>query len=83
MKSEYSQLSYEAHECVDSIPELNQMVFAVQELGMFELHYLVYISLIKSYFVLAHNSSCFECMIQIIIMGETIFLQLSNVKISK
>ncbi|KAI4328116.1 hypothetical protein L6164_020499 [Bauhinia variegata] len=32
MKSEHSQLSHEAHECVDSIPELNKMVFAVQEL---------------------------------------------------
>ncbi|KAG5059177.1 hypothetical protein JHK87_000206 [Glycine soja] len=32
MKSDYSKLSFEAHECVDSIPELNKMVFAVQEL---------------------------------------------------
>ncbi|PNY08584.1 geminivirus rep-interacting motor [Trifolium pratense] len=32
MKSEQSRLSLEAHECVDSIPELNEMVFAVQEL---------------------------------------------------
>ncbi|CAJ1931207.1 unnamed protein product [Sphenostylis stenocarpa] len=32
MKSDYSKLSLEAHECVDSIPELNKMVFAVQEL---------------------------------------------------
>ncbi|TKY69978.1 Kinesin-4 protein [Spatholobus suberectus] len=32
MKSDYSKLSFEAHECVDSIPELNNMVFAVQEL---------------------------------------------------
>lgn len=32
MKSEHAQLSCEAHECVDSIPELNKMVFAVQEL---------------------------------------------------
>ncbi|XP_019422125.1 PREDICTED: kinesin-like protein KIN-14R isoform X2 [Lupinus angustifolius] len=32
MKSDYCQLSFEAHECVDSIPELNKMVFAVQEL---------------------------------------------------
>ncbi|KAK7309590.1 hypothetical protein RJT34_06443 [Clitoria ternatea] len=32
MKSDYSRLSCEAHECVDSIPELNKMVFAVQEL---------------------------------------------------
>jgi len=34
MKSDYSNLSFEAHECVDSIPELNKMVFAVQDLGM-------------------------------------------------
>ncbi|XLT45483.1 hypothetical protein HN873_038087 [Arachis hypogaea] len=32
MKSDYCQLSLEAHECVDSIPELNKMVFAIQEL---------------------------------------------------
>ncbi|XP_020217268.1 kinesin-like protein KIN-14R isoform X2 [Cajanus cajan] len=32
MKSDYSKLSFEAHECVDSIPELNKMVFAVHEL---------------------------------------------------
>ncbi|XP_024639990.1 kinesin-like protein KIN-14R isoform X2 [Medicago truncatula] len=32
MKSEQSRLSFEAHECVDSIPELNKMVYAVQEL---------------------------------------------------
>ncbi|XP_061343234.1 kinesin-like protein KIN-14R [Gastrolobium bilobum] len=32
MKSDCIQLSFEAHECVDSIPELNKMVFAVQEL---------------------------------------------------
>ncbi|WJX56666.1 hypothetical protein P8452_42306 [Trifolium repens] len=32
MRSEQSRLSFEAHECVDSIPELNKMVFAVQEL---------------------------------------------------
>ncbi|XP_027911627.1 kinesin-like protein KIN-14R isoform X2 [Vigna unguiculata] len=32
MKSDYLKLSFEAHECVDSIPELNNMVFAVQEL---------------------------------------------------
>lgn len=34
MKEEYLQLSHEAHECADSIPDLNKMVFAVQELGM-------------------------------------------------
>ncbi|XLR21708.1 hypothetical protein S83_049608 [Arachis hypogaea] len=32
MKSDYCQLSLEAHECVDSIPKLNKMVFAIQEL---------------------------------------------------
>ncbi len=36
MKREHSQLSHEAHECVDSIPELNNMVSGVQALGMFE-----------------------------------------------
>lgn len=33
MKQEHSQLSLEAHECVDSIPDLNKMVSAVQSLG--------------------------------------------------
>ncbi|KAF6165546.1 hypothetical protein GIB67_006436 [Kingdonia uniflora] len=32
MKREQSQLSREAHECADSVPDLNKMVFAVQEL---------------------------------------------------
>ncbi|XP_057783910.1 kinesin-like protein KIN-14R [Salvia miltiorrhiza] len=32
MKQEHSELSREAHECVDSIPDLNKMVFAVQAL---------------------------------------------------
>ncbi|KAI5436109.1 variant 2, Kinesin-like protein KIN-14R [Lathyrus oleraceus] len=32
MKSDQAQLSLEAHDCVDSIPGLNKMVFAVQEL---------------------------------------------------
>ncbi|KAF8411339.1 hypothetical protein HHK36_003886 [Tetracentron sinense] len=32
MKEEHSQLSREAHECADSVPELNKMVFAVQAL---------------------------------------------------
>ncbi|XP_023887362.2 kinesin-like protein KIN-14R [Quercus suber] len=32
MKAEHSQLSFEAHDCADSIPELNKMVFAVREL---------------------------------------------------
>ncbi|KAK6125845.1 hypothetical protein DH2020_040413 [Rehmannia glutinosa] len=32
MKREHSQLSREAHECVDSIPDLHKMVFAVQTL---------------------------------------------------
>lgn len=35
MKQEHSQLSQEAHECVDSIPELNKMVTGVQALGRF------------------------------------------------
>ncbi|KAG5534331.1 hypothetical protein RHGRI_022456 [Rhododendron griersonianum] len=33
MKEEHAQLSREAHECADSIPDLNKMVFAVQSLG--------------------------------------------------
>ncbi|KAK1554713.1 hypothetical protein Q3G72_016253 [Acer saccharum] len=33
MKEEQCQLSCEAHECVDSIPELNKMVYVVQALG--------------------------------------------------
>ncbi|KAH9664283.1 kinesin-like protein KIN-14R [Citrus sinensis] len=33
MKKEHSQLSREAHECADSIPELNKMVIGVQALG--------------------------------------------------
>ncbi|KAJ8557432.1 hypothetical protein K7X08_003057 [Anisodus acutangulus] len=32
MKQEHAQLSCEAHECADSIPNLNKMVFAVQSL---------------------------------------------------
>ncbi|KAK2659962.1 hypothetical protein Ddye_006495 [Dipteronia dyeriana] len=32
MKEEQCQLSCEAHECIDSIPELNKMVYAVQAL---------------------------------------------------
>ncbi|KAF7139372.1 hypothetical protein RHSIM_Rhsim07G0213200 [Rhododendron simsii] len=32
MKEEHSQLSHEAHECVDSIPDLNKMIMAVQAL---------------------------------------------------
>ncbi|PON40942.1 Kinesin-like protein [Parasponia andersonii] len=32
MKKEHFQLSREAHECADSIPDLNKMVFAVQAL---------------------------------------------------
>ncbi|KAK9284924.1 hypothetical protein L1049_024105 [Liquidambar formosana] len=32
IKEEHSQLSREAHECADSIPELNKMVYAVQTL---------------------------------------------------
>ena len=37
MKHDHSQLSREAHECADSIPELNQMVFSIQALGNFKL----------------------------------------------
>ncbi|KAB1211060.1 Kinesin-4 [Morella rubra] len=33
MKREHFQLSFEAHDCADSIPELNKMVSAVQALG--------------------------------------------------
>ncbi|XP_058069432.1 kinesin-like protein KIN-14R [Magnolia sinica] len=32
MKREHAQLSQEAHDCADSVPELNKMVFAVQSL---------------------------------------------------
>ncbi|XP_077233526.1 di-glucose binding protein with Kinesin motor domain-containing protein isoform X2 [Tasmannia lanceolata] len=32
MKQEHSQLSREAHDCADSIPQLNKMIFAVQAL---------------------------------------------------
>lgn len=32
MKQEQSQLSHAAHDCADSVPELNKMVFAVQAL---------------------------------------------------
>lgn len=35
MKQEHSELSREAHECADSIPDLSKMVFAVQSLGTF------------------------------------------------
>lgn len=35
MKVEHCQLACKAHECSDSIPELNKMVFAVQALGKF------------------------------------------------
>lgn len=42
MKKEHIQLSREAHECADSIPELNKMVFAVKALGKLCIkHYLV------------------------------------------
>ncbi|KAK6257116.1 hypothetical protein QUC31_000575, partial [Theobroma cacao] len=33
MKEEHSHLSNKAHECADSIPQLNKMIFAVQALG--------------------------------------------------
>ncbi|KAJ4962684.1 hypothetical protein NE237_022623 [Protea cynaroides] len=32
LKQEHSKLSHKAHECADSIPELNKMVFAIQAL---------------------------------------------------
>ena len=35
MKKEHCQLSHEAHQCSDSIPELNKMMFAVQAMGKF------------------------------------------------
>lgn len=38
MKKEHFHLSLEAHECADSIPELNKMVFAVEGLGMLRSH---------------------------------------------
>lgn len=41
MKKEHSQLSREAHECADSIPELNKMVIGVQALGRFSFTCLV------------------------------------------
>lgn len=36
MKIEQSQLSREAHECANSIPELNKMISAVQGIGKFK-----------------------------------------------
>nr|CAD1844496.1 unnamed protein product [Ananas comosus var. bracteatus] len=33
MKKEQSQLSLDAHECANSIPDMNKMIFAVQSLG--------------------------------------------------
>ena len=33
LEKEHSQLSHVAHECVESIPDLSKMVFAVQSLG--------------------------------------------------
>lgn len=35
MKEEHHQLSIEAHECANSIPALNEMLFAVKALGEF------------------------------------------------
>lgn len=37
MKKEQSQLSLDAHECANSIPDMNKMIFAVQSLGMFQI----------------------------------------------
>lgn len=42
MQKEHLHLSREAHECADSIPELNNMISAVQGLGMLELHFIVF-----------------------------------------
>lgn len=39
MHEEHLHLSREAHECADSIPELNKMIFAVQALGMLLLEF--------------------------------------------
>lgn len=57
MKREHSQLSFEAHDCADSIPELNQMVFAVEALGMFELQHPLSAFLVRHYIV----SWYFDC----------------------
>lgn len=35
MKQEHSQLSHDAHECANSIPNLHEMVSAVKGLGKF------------------------------------------------
>lgn len=81
MKSEHAQLSREAHECVDSIPELNKMVFAVQELGMLELQNLISIAS-QWRFELQFTSLVF--ILSNSYEGtNTIFLQLSSVKILK
>lgn len=37
MKEEHAQLAHNAHECADSIPDLSNMVLAVQMLGRFGL----------------------------------------------
>ena len=37
MKEEHSQLSREAHDCTDSIPDLTKMVSAVQMLGELDI----------------------------------------------
>lgn len=41
MKKEHSQLSREAHECADSIPELNKMLEAVQALGNVQVSFFL------------------------------------------
>ena len=33
MKIEHSQLFHEAHACANTIPELNKMIIAVQDIG--------------------------------------------------
>lgn len=81
MKSEHAQLSCEAHDCVDSIPELNKMVFAVQQLGMFELQNLGFILVFE-------DLSCIQ-LFSVLKLYDSykgtngIFLQLSSVRILK
>lgn len=49
MKQEHAVLSREAHECADSIPDLDKMVFAVQSLGTF-------FTKANNLFLMAHNN---------------------------
>lgn len=70
MKEEHCQLSREAHECADSIPQLNNMVTGVKALGKFEQ-----CQPIVNWFF----AGLFLC----ICMAHGIALQLHNVKISR